>query len=34
MELDVNGKKHRIDSDPERSLLFVLRNSLDITGPK
>jgi aerobic-type carbon monoxide dehydrogenase small subunit (CoxS/CutS family) len=34
MELDVNGKKLRIDSDPERSLLFVLRNSLDITGPK
>jgi aerobic-type carbon monoxide dehydrogenase small subunit (CoxS/CutS family) len=34
MDLVVNGKKFRVDADPERSLLFVLRNALDITGPK
>jgi isoquinoline 1-oxidoreductase alpha subunit len=34
MELNVNGKRFRVDSDPDRSLLFTLRNSLDITGPK
>jgi isoquinoline 1-oxidoreductase alpha subunit len=34
MELAVNGKKLLIETDPERSLLFVLRNGLDITGPK
>lgn len=34
MELEVNGRKFRADSDPERSLLFVLRNALDLTGAK
>jgi len=34
MDLVVNGERRQIDVDPERSLLFVLRNELDITGPK
>src|SRR5438067_13138689 len=33
-ELNVNGKRHRVDVDPTRSLLFVLRNELDLTGAK
>jgi aerobic-type carbon monoxide dehydrogenase small subunit (CoxS/CutS family) len=34
IELEVNGTKHRLDVDPERSLLDVLRNDLDLTGAK
>ncbi len=34
MELVVNGRRHRLDVDPERPLLFVLRNELDLTGTK
>jgi len=34
MELRVNGKRYRIDTDPERSLLSVLRDDLDLTGSK
>jgi aerobic-type carbon monoxide dehydrogenase small subunit (CoxS/CutS family) len=34
MELLVNGKSTRLDIDPDRSLLFVLRNELDLTGAK
>jgi aerobic-type carbon monoxide dehydrogenase small subunit (CoxS/CutS family) len=33
-ELHVNGTKHRIDTDPARSLLSVLRDDLDLTGSK
>ncbi len=33
-ELHVNGSKHAIDADPERSLLQVLREDLDLTGSK
>jgi aerobic-type carbon monoxide dehydrogenase small subunit (CoxS/CutS family) len=33
-ELHVNGTKHRIDGDSERSLLSVLRDDLDLTGTK
>ena len=33
-ELNVNGAKHRIDADVERSLLSVLRDDLDLTGAK
>jgi aerobic-type carbon monoxide dehydrogenase small subunit (CoxS/CutS family) len=33
-ELHVNGTKHRIDADPDRSLLSVLRDDLDLTGSK
>lgn len=34
VELRVNGKTHRLDIDPERSLLSVLRDDLDLTGSK
>jgi aerobic-type carbon monoxide dehydrogenase small subunit (CoxS/CutS family) len=34
MELVINGARTRISVDPERPLLFVLRNDLDYTGPK
>jgi nicotinate dehydrogenase subunit A len=33
-ELDVNGSRRRIDADPERTLLSVLRDDLDLTGTK
>ncbi len=34
MELSVNGTKREIRSHPERPLLFVLRDELDLTGAK
>jgi aerobic-type carbon monoxide dehydrogenase small subunit (CoxS/CutS family) len=34
IELQVNGVKHRVEADPERSLLSVLRDDLDLTGSK
>ena len=34
VELHVNGKTHRLDVDPERPLLSVLRDELDLTGSK
>ena len=33
-ELSVNGIKYRVDVDAETSLLTLLRDELDITGPK
>ena len=33
-ELHVNGAKRRIDADPARTLLSVLRDDLDLTGCK
>jgi aerobic-type carbon monoxide dehydrogenase small subunit (CoxS/CutS family) len=33
-ELEVNGTKHRIEADPARSLLNVLREDLDLCGSK
>jgi aerobic-type carbon monoxide dehydrogenase small subunit (CoxS/CutS family) len=33
-ELRVNGARRRIDADPARSLLSVLRDDLDLTGSK
>ena len=33
-ELHVNGTKHRVEADPSRSLLGVLRDDLDLTGSK
>ena len=33
-ELDVNGTRLRIDADPDRTLLSVLRDDLDLTGTK
>jgi aerobic-type carbon monoxide dehydrogenase small subunit (CoxS/CutS family) len=34
MDLRINGQLHRINGDPERSLLGVLRDELDLTGSK
>jgi aerobic-type carbon monoxide dehydrogenase small subunit (CoxS/CutS family) len=33
-ELFVNGTKRRVDVDPDRTLLSVLRDDLDLTGAK
>jgi nicotinate dehydrogenase subunit A len=33
-ELKINGAGHRVDVDPDRSLLSVLREDLDLTGSK
>jgi aerobic-type carbon monoxide dehydrogenase small subunit (CoxS/CutS family) len=33
-ELHVNGTRHKIDADTDRSLLSVLRDDLDLTGSK
>jgi aerobic-type carbon monoxide dehydrogenase small subunit (CoxS/CutS family) len=33
-EVRINGKPHRLEADPERSLLSVLRDDLDLTGSK
>ena len=34
IELKVNGTEHQIDVEPEMPLLWVLRDELNITGPK
>jgi aerobic-type carbon monoxide dehydrogenase small subunit (CoxS/CutS family) len=34
MELQVNGTTHNLQTEPERSLLSVLRDELDLTGCK
>ena len=34
MEIDVNGVRHAVDASPERTLLTVLRDELDLTGTK
>src|SRR5262245_24597324 len=34
LELRVNGSVRRVEVDPERSLLSVLRDDLDLTGAK
>ncbi len=34
MRLNVNGKLHEVDVEPEMPLLWVLRDELGITGPK
>jgi len=33
-ELDVNGARRRLDADPDRTLLSVLRDDLELTGVK
>jgi aerobic-type carbon monoxide dehydrogenase small subunit (CoxS/CutS family) len=33
-QLNINGSVRRIDADPERNLLGVLRDDLDLTGAK
>ncbi len=32
--LSVNGRDHEVEVDPQTPLLYVLRNNLDLTGPK
>jgi aerobic-type carbon monoxide dehydrogenase small subunit (CoxS/CutS family) len=32
--LQVNGKSHEIDADPSTPLLYILRNDLELHGPK
>jgi isoquinoline 1-oxidoreductase alpha subunit len=34
MKLNVNGRDHEVDVEPEMPLLWVLRDELRITGPK
>ena len=34
MRLTVNGKEHDVDVEPDMPLLWVLRDELNITGPK
>jgi len=34
MELDVNGKRVRVDAPPDAPLIYVLRNDLALNGPK
>lgn len=34
MELNINGRRHEVDVDAERTLLSVLRHELDLTGTK
>jgi aerobic-type carbon monoxide dehydrogenase small subunit (CoxS/CutS family) len=34
IQLKVNGAAHSVKVDPEKSLLFVLRDDLDLTGSK
>ena len=34
VEIEVNGVTHRIETDPNRSLLWVLREDLGLTGSK
>jgi aerobic-type carbon monoxide dehydrogenase small subunit (CoxS/CutS family) len=34
IEIDVNGTRHAVDTEPERTLLTVLRDELDLTGTK
>jgi len=34
LDLDINGTPHRIETEPSRSLLSVLRDDLDLTGTK
>ena len=34
LELQINGASRRVEVDPERSLLSVLRDDLDLTGSK
>jgi nicotinate dehydrogenase subunit A len=34
ISLNVNSKKYQLDVDPETPLLYVLRNQLELNGPK
>ena len=34
LSLNVNGRDHQVDVEPEMPLLWVLRDELDVKGPK
>ena len=34
IRLKVNGRTHTVDVDPTTPLLYILRNDLDLTGPR
>lgn len=34
ISLDVNGKAHAIDADPDMPLLYALRDDLGLNNPK
>lgn len=34
INLKVNGKAHTVDVEPSTPLLYVLRNDLDLSGPR
>ena len=34
ISLDVNGKVHTVDADPDMPLLYALRNDLKLHGPR
>ncbi|WP_026632406.1 (2Fe-2S)-binding protein [Dyadobacter alkalitolerans] len=34
INIEVNGKTHRVTADPEMPLLYLLRNNLQLNGPK
>ena len=34
VNLNVNGRRHTVDVDPSTPLLYVLRNDLDLHGPR
>lgn len=34
IELKVNGRSHTVDVEPDTPLLYVLRNDLDLRGPR
>ena len=34
IELTINGRTHQVDADPDTPLLYVLRNELELNGPK
>src|SRR6195256_7075733 len=34
IRLTVNGRVHNVNADPETALLYVLRNDLELNGPK
>jgi aerobic-type carbon monoxide dehydrogenase small subunit (CoxS/CutS family) len=34
IELKVNGRSHNVDVEPDTPLLYVLRNDLDLRGPR
>ncbi len=33
-ELKVNGRSHKLDVEPDTPLLYILRNDLDLRGPR